>query len=203
MVFDSDNHHRRSIRLKGYDYSQNGVYFITINIQNRECLLAKILSGKIVLSNAGEMIQTVWNQMPAYYRGVSVDEFIIMPNHIHGIISIVGAGPCACPISDSKGQILKQEGHKSLDGNDFFDGQPQGVAPTGKMTLSDVVHRFKSLTTKKYVDGVRLLGWNPFNGRLWQRNYYERIIRDENELEKVRLYIINNPTNWHEDEMYV
>ena len=112
---------RRSIRLKEYDYTQAGFYFITICTQNRIGLFGKIENGEMALNDAGKMIQTAWNEIPIYYNGFDVDEFVVMPNHIHGIIKIkhnnptvdmarpVGAGPRACP-----GPI----------------GQPQGVAPT-------------------------------------------------------------------------
>ncbi len=99
------------------------------------------------------------------------------------IISVVGAGPCACP---NDGQMQTQE------------GQPQGIAPT--ISLPDVVHRFKSLTTARYRFGVTKNGWAPFPGKLWQRNYYEHIIRNEDDLLDVQEYIANNPSRWAEDE---
>ena len=97
MKDDPEKHHRRSIRLKGYDYSRAGAYFVTICTQNRECLFGDIVDGEMMLNDAGRMVDAVWNAMPKYYTGVDVDLFQIMPNHIHGIIIIVGAGPCACP----------------------------------------------------------------------------------------------------------
>jgi REP-associated tyrosine transposase len=175
LKYDSDIHHRRSIRLKGYDYSQIGAYFITIFAQNRKCLFGKVVDSKIELNNAGWMIQTVWDELPQYYQRFDVDVFQIMPNHIHGIIVIVGveADPCTHP-------------------DDI--GQPQGIAPT--MSLPDIVHRFKSLTTKRYIDGVKQNNWAPFSKKLWQRNYYDHIIRNEKELNGVREYIMNNPMRW-------
>ncbi|OYT72620.1 MAG: hypothetical protein CFK48_02500 [Armatimonadetes bacterium CP1_7O] len=94
---------------------------------------------------------------------------------------LVGAGPCTCPDT----------------GQPFDMGQPQGVAPT--MSLGDIVHRFKTMTTKRYADGVKQLGWPPFRGRLWQRNYYEHIIRNEESLQRIREYILTNPLRWHLD----
>jgi REP element-mobilizing transposase RayT len=180
MTFDPKTHHRRSIRLQGYDYSRPGAYFVTICTQNRECLFGQVVDGTMRLNGTGWMIQTVWDELPQFYPGVDIDAFVVMPNHIHGIIVlIVGAGPCACP--DKKRQ-----------------GQPQGVAPT--MSLPDVVHRFKSLTTTRYRQGVTGHGWRPFPGKLWQRNYHEHIIRNEDDLNRIRQYIINNPARWAEDE---
>ncbi len=170
---------RRSIRLWGYDYSQAGAYFVTICTQKRACLFGDIIDGNMVLNDAGRMVDIVWNEIPKYYAGIDIDAFQIMPNHIHGIIVIVvGAGPCACPDT----------------------GQPQGVAPTtAGLSLPDVVHRFKTLTTKRYADGVKQHNWPRFPGKLWQRNYYEHIVRNENELNRIRQYIINNPVKWELD----
>ncbi len=181
MRYNPDKHHRRSIRLKEYDYSQTGAYFITICTQDRQCLFGEIVDNEMVLIDAGQMIQNVWNELPIYYPGVGINAFQIMPNHIHGIV-IVGADPRVCP--DNAGQPPKT-------------GQPQGVAPT--MSLPEVVQRFKTLTTKKYIDGVKQNGWLPFPGKLWQRNYYEHIIRNENESIEIREYIINNPLQWEFD----
>lgn len=181
MNYDPDIHHRRSIRLEGYDYSQAGAYFVTICIQSWKCLFGEIMDGDMDLNDAGRMIETVWNEMPCHYRGIETDAFVIMPNHVHGIVVIVGAGPCACPE-----QIQQNK-----------KGQPRGVAPT--FLLPDVVHRYKTLTTKRYIDGVKQCGWSAFPGRLWQRNYYEHIIRNENALNRIREYINNNPAKWEID----
>ena len=145
MSFDPGKHHRRSIRLKQYDYTQTGAYFVTACTQNRECFFGEIVDGVMRLTDVGEMIQKVWQELSEYYAGVGIDAFTIMPNHIHGIIVLtpVGAGPGACPAT----------------------GRPRGVAPT-VMSLPDVVHRFKSLTTALYRQGVNENGWVPFYNRL-------------------------------------
>jgi len=190
MKYDPEKHHRCSIRLKDYDYSQVGAYFITICTYNRECLFGEILNGETKLNDAGQMIHTVWNELPRHYIGVEVDEFVVMPNHIHGIIVLnVGAGPRACP-DKGQSELQPREGRPR-------GGQPQGVAPT--LSLPDVAHRFKSLTTAHYRFGVTQNGWPPFPGKLWQRNYYEHVIRNENDLNEIREYIINNPLKWELD----
>ena len=176
MPYDPNRHHRRSIRLREYDYAQAGAYFVTICTQHRECLFGDVIEGRMVLTGSGEMVESVWHRLPEHYPGVVVDTFVVMPNHIHGIVILVGAGPRACPQDP---------------------GQPQGVAPT--LSLPDVVHRFKSLTTARYRHGVRQAGWPPFAGRLWQRNYYEHVIRDEDDLDRVRRYIAENSLRWEED----
>ena len=176
MTFNPEIHHRRSIRIADYDYSTTGAYFVTICIQNRICLFGKIEGGEIQLNEAGYMVHKIWNELPEKYPGVEIDEFIVMPNHIHGIVVLnVGAGPCACPDSNK--------------------GQPRGVAPT-RLSLPDVVHRYKSFTTSEYRIGVEQLNWIPFPGKLWQRNYYEHVIRNEKELNQNREYISNNPLQW-------
>lgn len=178
MTYDPARHHRRSIRLRGYDYRQPGAYFLTICTQDRDCVFGEVANREITLSDAGQMVETIWRELPQNYPGVQVDAFVVMPNHVHGIIILVGAGASACP--DDPGL-----------------GRPQGVAPT--MSLPDVVHRFKSLTTARYRQGVLQDGWSPFRHRLWQRNYYEHVIRSEEELNRVRQYIIDNPAHWAED----
>ncbi|MBW1772336.1 MAG: transposase [Deltaproteobacteria bacterium] len=182
---------RRSIRLPGYDYSQAGAYFVTICTKNRECLFGDMVNHEMALNNAGRMVEIVWNELPEYYPRVSTDIFQIMPNHIHGIIIIVGATPRGCPTTPRGCPT---------------SGQAQGPAPTGgtagvgrTLSLPDIVHRFKTMTTKRYADGVKQYGWPPFPGKLWQRNYYEHIIRNKNEMVRIREYITNNPTQWTTD----
>jgi len=186
MTYDPERHHRKSIRLPGYEYTQAGAYFVTVCTQNRECMFGDVAEGQIALADPGRMVESAWRDLPEHYPGVALDEFVVMPNHLHGIIILVGAGPRACPQGSGRPQ-----------GVDGGPGQPQGVAPT--LSLPDVVHRFKSLTTARYRREVRDSGWQPFAGRLWQRNYYEHVIRDEDELDRVRQYIAENPLRWDED----
>lgn len=191
MTHDSGIHRRRSIRLQGYDYTQGGAYFITICAQNRQHLFGDGVAVEAtprgcpvaVLNDAGRMIQAVWDEIPVYYADTAIDEFVVMPNHIHGIVVI-----CTGVVGQPQG------------------GQAQGPAPTdrmGRLSLGDIVHRFKTMTTKRYADGVKQSGWQPFEGRLWQRNYWEHVIRDEMELNRIREYIRNNPGRWDEDRLNV
>ena len=186
--YNPEIHHRRSIRIADYDYSTTGVYFVTICIQNRICLFGKTEGGEIQLNEAGYMVHKIWNELPEKYPGVEIDEFIVMQNHIHGIVVLnVGAGPCACPDSN--------KGQPKVEGQAKVKGQPRGVAPT-RLSLPDVVHRYKSFTTSEYRIGVEQLNWIPFPGKLWHRNYYEHVIRNEKELNQTREYISNNPLQW-------
>ncbi|MGB3203811.1 MAG: transposase [Crinalium sp.] len=163
MPYNPNIHHRRSIRLKGYDYSEAGAYFVTICVNQRRSLLGKIQEGIMYPSPAGEMVQIVWDEIPTYYQGIEIDAFVLMPNHIHGII------------------ILE---------------------PNTSMKLGDVVHRFKSLTTAKYRHGVYHQEWLAFEKRLWQRNYYEHIIRNEEACDRLREYIRDNPLLWDCDTFH-
>jgi len=103
MKYNPNIHNRRSIRLKGYDYSQAGAYFVTICTQNRKYMFGHVVDGEMVLNDAGRMVQTVWDEIPKFYHGIEIDEFVIMPDHVHGIIVLVGE-----------------------------QGQPRGVARTGR-----------------------------------------------------------------------
>jgi len=159
---------RQSIRLKNYDYSQNGLYFVTICTENRKCLFGNIFNGKMVLNDVGNMIEKLWNKIPDRFNTMQLDVFQIMPNHVHMIFRIVvGAGFMPARIKRAT----------------------TGVAPT----IGNIIGTFKSLTTHEYITGVKYNGWEPFNKRLWQRNYYEHIIRTENDLNKIREYIKLNP----------
>ncbi|WP_446007868.1 transposase [Candidatus Electrothrix sp.] len=207
MKYNPDIHHRRSIRLRGYDYTRAGAYFVTICVQHRECLLGHIsvpaavgadprvcpgISSEIHLTDAGRMVQKIWDEIPDNYPGVDIDEFRVMPNHIHGIIvltdPVVGADPHVRPIDPPS-----RQNHQ---------GQAQGPAPTEPLSLPDVVQRYKSLTTNQYIDGVKQNGWQPFPGKLWQRNYWDHVIRNENELHRIREYIRNNPARWQQDALH-
>jgi putative transposase len=157
MPYDPERHHRRSIRLRGYDYSQPGAYFVTLNIQDRLPLLGSIHMGAIQLSPAGIMVEEQWQALTERFAHVALDTWVIMPDHMHGIILLVANAT-----------------------------QPRPA-------LGSVIGAFKSLTTHAYIQGVEAQGWPAFPGRLWQRNYYERIIRDEEALQAIRAYIEQNP----------
>jgi putative transposase len=203
MKYESDRHHRRLVRLRGYDYAREGAYFITVCAQERQCLFGEIVDGEMRLNEAGRMVQAVWEELSIHCPGAKGDRFVVMPNHFHGIIVLVGAGPRACPDAGlppvDAGPRACPDGGPRVDAEPhrLEKGQPQGVAPT--LSLPDVVHRFKTLTTKRYADGVKQLGWPPFRGRLWQRNYYEHVVRDEESLNRIRQYILDNPARWEFD----
>ncbi len=207
MIFNPDKHHRRSIRLKGYDYSQVGAYFVTICVQDRDCILGEIINGEMKLNAAGKMIHNWWNQLHKKYPIIELDEFIVMPNHLHGMI-IVGADPCVCLDNHNAININRKDNRRdsrakiSGDRWDLFynkKGEHAGSPLPNPVSLSRIIQWFKTMTTNQYIRIVKQNDWPPFNKRLWQRNYYERIIRDKNEMNRIRKYIIQNPLNWNSD----
>ena len=202
MPYNPDIHHRRSIRLKDYDYSQAGAYFFTIKTQNRAQLFGTIAEGQMALSPAGEMVLRVWEQLPERFEDWDLDDFVIMPNHVHGIL-VVGAAEGDYknrPYDDDHivfGDLRRGEPRVRPNLPDNQLARPEG---TEDGSLGRVIQAFKSLTTFEYTKGVKQLGWPPFDRKVWQTNYHERIIRDEAELNFKREYIINNPLKWETDE---
>jgi REP element-mobilizing transposase RayT len=170
MNDDADKRHRRSVRLKGYDYSASGAYFVTICTQNRACLFGEVRNGAVALNRAGEIAQSSWNGLPARFSWIGLDAFVVMPNHVHGII-LVGAQFIA-PAT-------------------VFGNRKTGVmnhAPT----LGEIVRAYKAASTRF----IRQAGIPNF---AWQRNYYEHVVRSEESLNRIRQYIVENPARWEFD----
>lgn len=192
MKYAPSKNHRKTIRLKGYDYSEPGAYFITIRTKDRECFFGNIVDDKMVLNNCGWMIEKWYFEIPNKFPDIHCDQYIIMPNHIHFIIINVGADLCVCPnnacMGEHTGSPLRIHLEKHACGGEHI-GSP----------LHRVVQWFKTMTMDEYIKNVKNNGWKPFNGKLWQRNYYEHIIRNENELNRIREYITNNPLKWSLD----
>ncbi|MGB4499161.1 MAG: transposase [Methylococcaceae bacterium] len=193
MKYNPDIHHRRSIRLKNYDYSQAGLYFVTICVNNRLSLFGQVVNGEMLLNDAGKMIEKWWFEMACKFGRLALHEFVVMPNHFHGIIEIVGANPCGRPQST---QFSNIDETKTIHyENDVYAGRPQGFAPT----IGQIVGAFKSLTTHEYINNVRENHWQPFENKLWQRNYHEHIIRNETAYLKISEYVQTNPQKWLDD----
>ncbi|MFZ5857732.1 MAG: transposase [Chloroflexota bacterium] len=237
-------HHRRSIRLKGYDYSQAGVYFVTIVTWGRLMLFGKIENGEMKLNRYGEIVQKWWNDIPNHFPNVETGAFVIMPNHVHGVIIITedGRGTVPVPhdttITQHRGDMAAPPQNDDLDEtsqggetpplhgtntdgrgtvpvpcdttisqhqgemaappqNDDLDETNQGgeTPPLRKPTLGQIVAYFKYKSTKEInvMDGGRI-------AKLWQRNYYEHIVRNEHEMENIWNYIESNPAMWATDD---
>ena len=204
MKYDPDIHHRRSIRLTGFDYSEAKGYFVTICTQNRECFFGEIADGEMGMNVAGEMVARSWRELERRFPGTKADVSIVMPNHFHGIILLfaepiaVGCRGESCIRPGSAEMPSDGGGRRSLSEGDHKD-RPRGTSPG---SIGRIIQAFKSMTTHEYVLGVRHRGWPPFFNRLWQRNYYEHVVRDEDELSRLREYISNNPVKWPEDEYH-
>ncbi len=187
-------HHRRSIRLKGFDYSRAGAYFVTIVTQHREIVFGEIVTGEMRLNDAGRMIEKWWLELNHKFPAVETDEYMVMPNHFHGVVVIVeNADPAGADLRVGPELQPGEWGEHATWGEHAKSGAHAG-AP-----LPTIIQWFKTMTTNEYIRGVKQLGWPPFPGKLWQRNYYEHIIRDELSLHRIRQYIVNNSTQWELD----
>jgi putative transposase len=164
MPHDPKIHHRRSIRLRGYDYSQPGKYDVTICTENKEHLFGQVVEGEMHRNELGDYVALCWGWLAGKYPYVDLDEWMIMPNHLHGIIVITD------------------------------DGGGSRTAPTKRKPLGRLVGAFKTVTT----DRCNEMRGTP-GAQLWQRDFYDRIIRNEDELNKIREYIRTNPLQWSSD----
>ncbi|MDF5723751.1 MAG: hypothetical protein PUP91_25460 [Rhizonema sp. PD37] len=196
MKYNPNIHHRRSIRLKGYDYSQPGAYFITICTHQRECLFGEILNGQMQLNNFGRIIQLHWGNLQKHHLHIKLDEFVVMPNHLHGIIILfneiqmfVGAGLNATFTSQTEKTIIKPAPTAANIGKSI-NYQQKGIP--------EILRGFKTFSARQ-INNILCQQGVP----LWQRNYYEHIIRNESELNRIREYIVNNPQKWTEDSNYL
>ena len=178
MPYNPTIHHRRSIRLKDYDYSQSGIYFVTICCQSHICRFGKIENGKMILNDAGQIAFNEWMKTPDIRSNVQLDAFVVMPNHIHGIIIITDVG----------------RGVSHTPNDETCQYHNQGICDTPlrspSNTVGAIVRGYKSAVTKQ-------IGYS-----VWQRNYHEHIIRNEKSYQYIANYIINNPSNWDKDKFY-
>ncbi|ACK65071.1 conserved hypothetical protein [Rippkaea orientalis PCC 8801] len=159
MKYNPDIHHRHSIRLNNYDYSQSGAYFITLCTYQKEYLFGEIINDKMKLNLLGNTVECNWQKLTHYYSYLQLDNFVIMPNHLHGILVL----------TDQKYNI-KRKG------------------------IPEIIRGFKTFSARQ----INRIRQSP-NVPVWQRNYYEHIIRNESDLNRIREYIVNNPKNWLQD----
>jgi REP element-mobilizing transposase RayT len=188
MAIDPKFHHRGSIRLREYDYSQPGGYFVTLCTHRRECILGDIADGNVQLNQFGEIVKEEWLRTEQIRPEITMDEFMVMPNHMHGIIMIR---------NDIPNISVGAHGGASLWGRRTPKDRAHINSPLRRepKTLGSIIAGFKSVVTHR----INLLRKTPLTP-IWQRNYYEHIIRDEENLNRIRQYIIDNPVKWDEDE---
>ncbi len=190
MKYNREIHHRHSLRLEAFDYSSPGYYFITICTQNRECLFGSIAQDSIVLNDAGEMVKSEWAKLSQDFSHIRLKHYVIMPNHFHGIIHITGGPPFRAISNYFKNRL-------NIINDPTLIEPPCGTAEN---SISRILQAFKSISTVYYCESVNQHHWSPFDKRLWQKNFYDHIIRDDEELEIFRRYILANPFNWKYDE---
>jgi len=191
MKYDPTKHHRRSIRLKGYDYHDAGAYFVTICTKNRECVLEDPIVNEIIIA--------VWRALPQWFPTIELDEFVVMPNHVHFVVWILD-GNVGTPLAGVLAGVLDGD-EKDVDHADGSKPHPYIPKPQKTNTdpaLGDIVGAFKSLVFKAYLDWIKKND-PPRRAKFWQGNYYEHIIRNDKELNAIRQYIIDNPMNWEID----
>jgi REP element-mobilizing transposase RayT len=168
---DAPDNHRRSIRLREHDYAQPGGYFVTICTHDHKCLFGEVVDSEMHLNELGEIVDAEWRRTAEIRSEVALDAFVIMPNHMHAVVFIADDPPTSSA-----------------------DALPRTLRGTGHRSLSALVAGFKAATTRR-ANALRCRPIVPF----WQRNYYERIVRNEQDLERIRRYVTDNPARWHED----
>ena len=183
MTYDPKKHHRKSIRLKGYNYSQAGMYYVVARTKKGECVLGEVVENEMKLSAVGKVAHACWLEIPQHFKNAGLDIFQVMPNHVHGIIIIrfpLVRTRHAVSLRDKalKDRLVKSEFGKPVSGS-----------------LSTVVRSFKSAVTKS----AHLAGYKDFG---WHGRFYEHVIRDGNDLDRIRKYILDNPTNWANDDNF-
>ena len=178
---------RRSIRLKGYDYTRAGGYFVTVVTFQQECLFGEIGNGEMRINALGRIVVECWRAIPEHFPNADVDAFVVMPNHVHGIVFIhendgrTVASPSA--VRAQHAAPLHAPLHEPLR------GMTQNVKPG---SLGAIVRSFKSAVTRR-------AGRELDSANIWQRNYYEHIVRNDREYERIAGYILANPVNWNKD----
>lgn len=196
MKYDPTKHHRRSIRLKGYDYTQPGTYFITICTHHQQCLFGELVESKMQLNQFGQIVRSHWLKLPKYHPHLQLDVFVVMPNHIHGILALTN------DVGEGFGNNLSDLSDDSVGagfGNDLSDLTNKSAAKPAPTNhgIPEIVRGFKTFSSRQ-INQVRRTSGVP----VWQRNYYEHIIRDETALHTIRHYIQTNPANWKVDRLY-
>jgi REP element-mobilizing transposase RayT len=186
--------HRVSNRLKGYDYSLPGAYFVTLVTYERLCLFGEVAEGEVRLNSIGNLVQAELHRLPIQFRHISIESHVIMPNHIHAIIMFNSVGATrlrqtGTSLFDQKAPDQFPDG---IDGSPLQKTRPSGPSPK---SLGALIGQFKSRLTK-HIWSLPGIDHQP----IWQRNYYEHIIRDQAEYEKIHLYIMENPRKWSADQ---
>ena len=207
MPYDPNKHHRRSIRLKGYDYSQSGYYYITLCVKNMEYLFGEIVDHQMILNDAGKMVEKWFHELDNKYPDIEGGEYVVMPNHFHCIIHNNGKGNPN--MKNNTGIVVRANVGANVRADlrvcppvcppdspyDSEEGEHIGSP------VRNIIQWFKTMSTNEYIRGVKTMGWKRFDGKLWHINYWEHIIRSQNSFDHISSYILENPKNWHTDKL--
>ncbi len=187
---DKEPKRRHSMRLKGYDYATGGAYFVTICTHHREDLLGSVVSGVVRPSECGLVVQRAWNDLPGHYPHVALDDFVLMPNHVHGVLflgdeevvnDIVVAG--LRPATTTAGNASRPS-----------YGDAASTRAARRHSLSEIVRAFKTFSARR-INALRGTPASP----VWQRGFYDHVVRDEPDLRRIRQYVLDNPLTWDAD----
>jgi len=198
MKYDPQRHHRRSIRLPGWDYTSAGAYFVTIVTHERMPLFGEIVDGEMRLNDAGRVAEQCWLEIPLHFPHVELDAFVIMPNHVHGILWIVEPPPttemAATATTAVTAATVGAKNFSPLPSSPISSHADAAPHPHGtSKTIGSVIRGFKIGVTKWFRQNATIY-------TVWQRNYYEHIIRTDDALGRIRAYILNNPARWETDK---
>ncbi len=195
MRYDPKLHHRKSIRLPDWDYSWGWWYYVTMCTQGRECIFGIVISDEMRLNDVGEIVRDEWMKTPTIRPEVELDEYVIMPNHMHGIIIINDS-------SQSHAGAIHESPRREVPQSEWWQDRIHESPPRMRkiderrqMTLSKIIGRFK-MNSAKQINLIRKTPGTP----VWQRGFYEHIIRNDADLTRIRTYMANNPLQWAIDE---
>lgn len=179
MAYDPQIHHRHSIRLKGYNYTQPGAYFITICTKARQCLFGNVVKSEMQLNYLGHIAFNYWQTIPDHFPHIELDTFVVMPNHLHGILIMTD----------------KHAGEQQFCAlNQHLDCNTEKFGKPVHGSISTIIRSYKGVVTKR----INII-WHTKGQSIWQRNFYEHIGREQKSLDNIREYILNNPQRWTDD----
>ena len=213
MSYDPLRHHRQSIRLRGHDYTQAGEYYVTLCVKDRECALGEIKDGLMLLSGIGEIAATCWLEIPRHFPNALLDEFVIMPDHMHGILILRNCVPVGVQYIEPRRENIEPRRENIEPRRENIEPRRENIEPRRENIAPRIEQNPNLNRYQKVVPGSLSSIIRSYKGAVarlchrqgipefrWQRNYYEHIIRDGHALDRIRRYIANNVSKWSEDK---